>query len=95
MSAETKLQTNIRQYLKRKGCYVLVISPQPGIPDGCPDIIAFIEGAWIAVEVKNSPKAKYQPLQEETLKQLDEWSWAKRVDPSNWPEIRQELEKIL
>lgn len=93
--SEAKLQSKIRNYLKQKGCYVLVISPQPGIPDGCPDIFAFIEGAWIAIEVKDSPKAKYQPLQKETLKKLDDWSWAKRVDPSNWTEVKKELEKML
>jgi hypothetical protein len=72
-----------------------VTKPQPGIPDGCPDIIFMLEGFWGAIEVKDSPKAKYQPLQEETLDKLDEWSWAKRVDPTTWPELRAELEHIL
>lgn len=93
--SESTLQSNIRKYLKSKGCFVLVIKPQPGIPDGTPDIIFMLEGFWGAIEVKNSPKAKYQPLQLETLTMFNEWSWARRVDPVNWPEVRAELESVL
>ncbi len=95
MSVESDLQSNIRKYLKSKGCYVLVIRPQPGIPDGCPDIIFMIDGFWGAIEVKDGPKAKWQPLQRETLEKLDIWSWGARVDPTNWSIIRQELEGML
>lgn len=95
MSTESKLQSTIRQYLKSKGCYVLVIRPQPGIPDGMTDILFMIEGFWGAIEVKHSPTAKYQPLQEETLEKFNEWSWARRVDPTNWLEVKVELERIL
>lgn len=95
MSVESRLQSNIRTYLKGKGCYVLVIRPQPGIPDGCSDIIFMLEGFWGAIEVKDSRAAKYQPLQKETLAKLDAWSFARRVDPTNWPNVREELERIL
>lgn len=95
MSIESKLQSKIRLYLKSRGCYVLVIKPQPGIPDGMSDILFMIEGFWGAIEVKNSPGAKYEPLQKETLALFDSWSWARRVDPTNWPMVREELEVIL
>lgn len=92
---ESNLQSEIRQYLKGKGCYVLVIRPQPGIPDGCPDIIFMLEGFWGGIEVKDSPGAPYQPLQRETLEKLNNWSWAWRVDPTSWPLVHNELEAIL
>lgn len=95
MKRESNLQSNIRNYLKSKGCYVLVIRPQPGIPDGMSDILFMLEGFWGALEVKPDPRAPYQPLQRETLEKLDEWSWAKRVDPTTWPQIKEELERIL
>lgn len=95
MSKESRLQSDIRKYLKDKGCYVLVIRPQPGIPDGCSDIIFMLEGFWGAIEVKDSPVAQYKPLQQETLEKFDDWSWARRVDPTDWPLIREELEHIL
>lgn len=95
MSIESRLQSDIRRYLKSKGCYVLVIRPQPGIPDGCPDIIFMLEGFWGSIEVKKSPTAGYQPLQKETLAVHDEWSWARRVDPKSWPSVLRELEGML
>ncbi len=95
MSIESRLQTKIRVYLRGKGCYVLVIRPQPGVPDGCPDIIFILEGFWGVIEIKDSPGAVYQPLQKETLQKLGAWSFARRVDPTNWFDVRLELENIL
>lgn len=94
---ESELQSDIRKYLKGKGCYVLKTRPDArgSIPTGCPDIIFLFEGFWGAIEVKASPSAPYKPLQLETLVKLDTWSWARRVDPANWPEIRAELEAML
>lgn len=97
MSVESILQAKIRKYLEDKGCYVLKTRPDArgGAPTGCPDILFMLEGFWGAIEVKDSPSAPYRPLQEETLAQLEEWSWARRVDPTNWEEVRGELERIL
>jgi Holliday junction resolvase len=95
MNIESRLQSEIRKFLKSKGCDVLVIKPQPGIPDGWEDITFFKEGFYGMIEVKDSPTAKYQPLQKERIKKHNEWSWAKRVDPSNWQQIQVELEFIL
>lgn len=92
---ESRLQTEIRKYLKGMGCDVLVIKPQPGIPAGWEDIMFFKEGFWGAIEVKDSASAPYQPLQEDRLKKHNEWSWARRVDPTNWHQIKRELEGIL
>lgn len=97
MSIESILQSKIRKYLKDKGCYVLKTRPDArgGAPTGCPDILFMLEGFWGAIEVKDSPKAPYRPLQRETLELFNNWSWAKRVDPTNWKEIKEELERIL
>lgn len=97
MSAEAVLQTKIRTYLKGKGCYVLKTQPDArgGAPTGCPDIFFFKEGFWGAIEIKASPAAPYRPLQLETLLKLNEWSWARRVDPTNWLDTQKELEMML
>lgn len=95
MSAESKLQSEITRYLKDKGCYVIKTRPGMGTPLGCPDIIFMLEGFWGAIEVKASSAASYKPLQEETIDKLADWSWAKRVDPSNWLVVRAELETML
>lgn len=95
MSVESNLQSDIVKYLRGKGCYVIKTKPGIGTPTGCPDIIFLLEGFWGALEVKASPKAPYQPLQKETLEKLSAWSFARRVDPTNWLEVKNELEGIL
>jgi len=95
MSIEAKLQSEIIKWLKHKGCYVIKHSAGPGVPAGCPDLSFYIEGMFGFIEVKAAPRSPYQPLQMETLVKLNEWSWARRVDPASWPSIKSELEQML
>lgn len=95
MSTESSLQSKIIKFLKSQNCYVIKTKPGPGVPDGCPDIIALCGGLWIAIEVKASEKTKFQPLQEITIEKLNNESWAKVVYPENWQEVKAELEMML
>lgn len=97
MSTESNLQAKIRQYLRSKDCYIIKTQPDArgGAPTGCPDIFFFKEGFWGAIEVKASSKAPYRVLQKATIELLDNWSWAKVINPTNWPAVREELENIL
>lgn len=95
MSVESRLQTKIRNHLKSLGCDVLVIKPQPGIPDGWEDIMFFRGTKWGTLEVKKDPNAEYQPLQEERIARHNEWSFARRVDPTDWNVIKIEVEMFL
>lgn len=90
-TVEARLQAQIIRWLKAKGFYVIKTTAAPGVPVGCPDVIALLEGLWIALEVKASATAKFQPLQKETLAKLDNWSYAKAVYPGNWEEVKQEI----
>ena len=91
---EKRLQTTIRKEAKKLGFEVLVIRPNPGIPDGFPDVLLLKEGFWGTIEVKDSPTAIYQPLQEERLEKYNDWSWSRRVDPTNWAEVHEELKEL-
>lgn len=95
MPTENKLQSKIIKYLKEKECYVIKTRSGVGTPDGCPDIIALCGGLWIAIEVKGSIKARFQPLQKDTIEKLNDWSWAKVVYPENWCDVKEELEMML
>ena len=92
---ERKIQQQLVKYLRSKGCYVLNISPSPGIPTGCPDVIALYEGWWGAFECKASKTAKFQPLQKQTINKLEKWSTMEVVYPSNYDEVIEKLDKIL
>lgn len=94
--AEASFQTKVVKWLRQKRCYVLTISPRPGIPDGCPDIIAlFPGGGWAALEVKKSAKEKFQPLQKPTIAKLNDMYFSKAIYPENWEETKEELNRII
>ncbi len=92
---ESKLQAKLIKYLKSKGCYVIKLQSGPGVPNGAPDVVAFLEGLWMGFEVKSSAKAKFQPNQKETVKKLNEWSYCRIVYPSNYDGIKFELDNLL
>ena len=92
---ESKTQTKLIKFLKKKGCYVLKTRPGPGVPTGCPDVIFMLEGFWGGAECKALPNSKRQTLQPETVAKLDKWSWCKFVHSENIDEIIQELDKVL
>jgi Holliday junction resolvase len=94
--AESSFQKKVKLWLKQKGCFVLVLSAYPGIPDGMPDILALIDGGgWIALECKASAKAKFRPLQKPTIDKLNRMFYAKAVYPENWEAVKRELEQII
>lgn len=93
---EAKLQAKVITWLKQKGSVVLKLSATPGIPSGFPDVLALLDGGgYIALEIKSSEKARFQPLQKEWLKKLDEMYVARVVHPENWVQIRAELETLI
>jgi Holliday junction resolvase len=95
MTKESNFQSKIIKYLKDKGCYVIKTGGL-GTPDGCPDIIALIDGGgWLALELKASKTAKFQPLQKATLKKLGDMYFSRCVYPENWEKIKKELEMFL
>lgn len=105
MAVESKLSREIARWLRQKGLYVLVTTPQSGIPDGCPDIVALMDGGgWIALEVKASnpyrkdgvaKKGAFQPLQQETVKRLNGMYYSRVVWPENWSQVRLELVEMI
>ena len=95
MAKESRLQSEVIKYLKHKGCYVIKNTPGAGTPVGCPDIIALIEGAWLALEIKSDIESPYQPLQKATIDKLSDWSLCKMICPQNWSDIKQELERFI
>lgn len=95
-TAEARLQAKIIKWLKLKGCVVIKLSATPGVPNGIPDVLFLLDGGgWGFLEVKASEKAKFQPLQKQWVKKLDDMYWARVVYPENWLEIRDELETLI
>lgn len=96
MVKENNFQGKVVRWLKQKGCYVMVVTTTPGIPAGCPDIIALVNGGgWIALECKKGPREKFQPLQKATIAKLDGMYFSRAVYPENWLEVQKELLTII
>lgn len=96
MTPEKALQGKVIRWLKAKGCYVIKTQAAPGTPAGCPDVIAlFPGGGWAGLEIKGSNTSKFQPLQKDTIKKLDEMYFSRAVYPENWDNVKAELNIIL
>jgi len=91
MAVEQRLQSKIIAWLKANGCYVIKTSAIPGVPVGCPDVIALKDGYYIVLEIKASQNALKQPLQQYTIDLLAKKGFAYFVYPENWPEIQGRL----
>ena len=95
MAAESTLQAKIIKYLEGRGCYVIKTGGA-GTPNGCPDIIGLLDGGgWVALEVKASARAKFQPLQKKTIEKLEDMYFSRAVWPENWDSVKKELEQLI
>lgn len=91
---EKQLQAKIIKWLKEKKFYVIKTRPGAGTPVGCPDIIAVFGDFWLAIEVKASDHAKFQPGQEITLELLRQHSDdVYVVHPDNWEDVQAKIDK--
>lgn len=91
MASEQRLQSKIITWLKANGFYVIKTSAIPGVPVGCPDVIALKNGYYFALEIKGSKNAVKQPLQQYTIDLLSKNGHAWFVWPENWLEIQEEI----
>lgn len=95
MATEQKFQTSVIHWLKANDFYVIKTSAIPGVPVGCPDIIALKNGYYVALEVKASKNAPKQPLQQYTVDLLSEDGYAFFIWPDVWPTVKAELEDVF
>ena len=97
MAAEEKnLENKIKRWLKDHGCYYIkywagAIYTKSGVPD----IIACVNGYFVAIEVKSN-RGKVSKLQEYTLRTIRRSKgYSVVVFPKNWIYIQKQLEELL
>lgn len=89
---EKKLQAAIIKWLKDQGAYVIKVRAAPGVPVGCPDILALYEDRWAVIEVKADERANMQPGQQATLNFLRGYNpFVYKVWPEIWPAVKSQL----
>lgn len=92
---ESPVQAKVIKFLKDKGCWVMKVTPTPGVPTGTADVFFCKEGFYGWLECKANKNSKRRPGQPQFIKKMDEWGYAKFVHKDNWPEIQRELEWML
>lgn len=98
MNSEKKLQAEVLKFFRDRGAFAIKTRPGMGTPRGTPDVLALYGAVHAEVECKASPSAPYQPGQKACLDFLRRNGrhpnrFVYRVDPTNWPEVRAELER--
>jgi Holliday junction resolvase len=91
--SERTFQSKVTRWLRDQGAYVIKTNAAPGVPAGCPDVIALYQEKWCAIECKAGPKSYTRPMQVHTLNHLREFcQLVYRAYPENWDTIKVELQ---
>lgn len=96
MTPEGKFKKKVCAQLKKWGGIVLQYKQDSTTVKGFPDTICILEGITIFIEFKKSKTAKFQPLQKEWIKKLeDKGHFAFVMYPENEKEIMAEIRNLL
>ena len=94
---ESDFKTSFQKKLKReiKPVAILQYKQDSTTVKGFPDTIVILEGITIFIEFKKSRNAKFQPLQKEWVKKLnDNGHFAFICYPENQKEILEEIRRL-
>lgn len=71
MTPEKKVENKIKQYLDLIGAYHVKIHGSAFMPSGTPDILACVQGRFVAIEVKRPEGGRVSPLQKHKLELIE------------------------
>ena len=69
---EKKVENNIKKWLKDKNYWYFKVHGSIYQPSGIPDILACINGKFVAIEVKRSDGGVVSPLQKAQIQKIKE-----------------------
>ena len=97
MTPEGKFKKKVCSQLRKLGCQVLQYSQNSTTVKGFPDTLVLLpESLVIFIEFKKSKTAKFQPLQKEWNKKLNERGFfAYIMYPENEKEIMAEIRNLI
>ena len=97
MTPEGKFKKKVCTQLKKWGCTVLQYKQDSTTVKGFPDTLVLLpESLVIFIEFKKSKTAKFQPLQKEWNKKLNERGFfAYIMHPENEKEIMAEIRNLI
>lgn len=69
---EKKVENNIKKWLKDKNYWYFKVHGSIYQPSGIPDILACINGKFVAIEIKRSKGGVVSPLQKAQIEKIKE-----------------------
>ncbi len=95
MALEKIFENKIKKYLKDHGCYEVKYHGNRYSTSGTPDILACVNGHFLAIEVK-APEGKPSELQLVKIKEIRKaGGFAYVVYPSGWLKLKDIIDGLL
>lgn len=95
MAQEKTFENKIKAHLKSKGCYCVKYFGCNYSTSGTPDILACVNGYFLAIEVK-AQRGKVSPLQMTKIRDIrTAGGFAYVVYPSGWNKLKDVIDGLL
>lgn len=95
MASEKIFENKIKRYLKERGCYRVKYHGNYYSENGTPDILACVNGYFLAIEVK-APEGKPSELQLAKIAEIRKaGGFAYVVYPSGWFKLKDIIDGLL
>lgn len=95
MATEKQFENKIKDYLKSKGCWHVKFFANGMTRSGIPDILACVNGRFVAIEVKaeNGRPSKLQLWNVEKIKEAN--GIAVIAYPKDWEKLKQLIDDLI
>lgn len=94
MAEEKSFENKIKTYLNEQGCYFVKYFANRNTKSGIPDILASVNGAFLAIEVKSSTGTP-KPLQIHNIKKINNsGGYAVVVAPKSFDELTELIQSL-
>ena len=95
MAGEKLFENKIKKFLKERGCWYVKYFANRNTRSGVPDILACVNGHFVAIEVK-AENGKPTELQKWNLKKIDECGgFAMLLYPNEWNYFTATIDALL
>ena len=95
MAEEKNLENRIKKWLTEKGCYWVKYFGCAYTRSGVADLLCCIKGKFVALECKSSIGKMSELQKHEAKKVIASGGLSYCVNPKNWDEVKQDIEKIM
>ena len=95
MAAEKQFENKIKRYLKDKGCYCVKYHGNRFSTSGTPDILACVNGCFLAIEVKaqNGTPSELQLVKVEAIRKAGGFAYI--AYPNGWERLKDIIDGLL